>query len=70
MIQLMVTLAKQNKFKVIGSTRNQLLRIGLREQVTRIIIAQCFQFSVNYVSLLAEISFRYAFYYLRDHLRR
>ena len=35
MIQLMVTLAKQNKFKVIGSTRNQLLRIGLREQVIR-----------------------------------
>lgn len=33
MIQLMVTLAEQNKFKVIGSTRNQLLRIGLREQV-------------------------------------
>lgn len=33
MIQLMVTLSRQNNFSVIGSTQHQLLNIGLREQV-------------------------------------
>ena len=36
MIQLMVALAKQNNFKVIGSTKSQFLHINLREQVIKI----------------------------------